>query len=130
MDAAAEELLELNAALLRTIAGGDWEGYVRLCDPDLTCFEPEALGQLVVGLDFHRYYFNLARSESPRNTTLASPSVRIIGSVGVVCYVRLTQSLSGSGAPVTRSAEETRIWEKTASGWKLIHFHRSAPTTS
>jgi calcium/calmodulin-dependent protein kinase (CaM kinase) II len=129
MDAAEKDLLELTAALLRAIAAGDWEGYVKLCDPDLTCFEPEASGQLVTGLDFHRYYFDLEKNSSPRNTTLASPSARIIGPVGVVCYVRLTQSLNGSGVPVTRAAEETRVWRNTDAGWKLIHIHRSAPTT-
>ncbi len=29
----------------------------KICDPGLTCFEPEALGNLVEGMDFHRFYF-------------------------------------------------------------------------
>ena len=28
-----------------------------MCDPGMTAFEPEALGNLVEGLDFHRFYF-------------------------------------------------------------------------
>lgn len=28
-----------------------------MCDPAVTAFEPEALGNLVEGLDFHRFYF-------------------------------------------------------------------------
>ncbi len=31
--------------------------YRKICDPGLTSFEPEALGNLVEGTDFHRFYF-------------------------------------------------------------------------
>ena len=27
-------------------------------DPQLTCFEPETCGNLIEGLDFHRFYFD------------------------------------------------------------------------
>ena len=30
----------------------------KLVDPHLTSFEPEALGNLIVGLDFHKFYFD------------------------------------------------------------------------
>lgn len=29
----------------------------KICDPGLTSFEPEALGNLVEGTDFHKFYF-------------------------------------------------------------------------
>lgn len=29
----------------------------KICDPHLTAFEPEALGNLVEGIDFHKFYF-------------------------------------------------------------------------
>lgn len=31
--------------------------FSKMCDPAVTAFEPEALGNLVEGLDFHRFYF-------------------------------------------------------------------------
>ena len=37
----------------------DWTTYQELCDPTLTAFEPEARGQRVEGMAFHRFYFNL-----------------------------------------------------------------------
>ena len=58
MSETVRELLGLNQRLLDSIAGGDWETYVELCDPSLTAFEPEARGHLVAGMDFHRFYFD------------------------------------------------------------------------
>ena len=58
-----EELLRLNQRLLESIATADWAAYEELCDPSLTAFEPEALGQLVEGLDFHR--FNICGTPAP-----------------------------------------------------------------
>lgn len=29
----------------------------KICDPHLTAFETEALGNLVEGMDFHKFYF-------------------------------------------------------------------------
>lgn len=34
----------------------------KICDPGLTSFEPEALGNLVEGTDFHRFYFENGRA--------------------------------------------------------------------
>ena len=51
--------------------------------------------------------------------------VRVLGDVAVVTYVRVVQKLDGQGSPVSAAAMETRIWQKTAAGWKHIHFHRA-----
>jgi calcium/calmodulin-dependent protein kinase (CaM kinase) II len=125
-DAVTNELLELNARLLESIANADWATYQELCDPSLTCFEPEALGQLVEGLAFHRYYFELGGVRGVHNTTLCAPRVRVMGDVAVVAYVRLNQRRSADGAPTTSAFEETRIWQRQNGQWRHVHFHRSA----
>ena len=61
-----DELLDLTQRLLDSIAGGDWETYVSLCDPALTCFEPETMGHIVEGLDFHKFYFDNTHGKSVR----------------------------------------------------------------
>ena len=120
-----ESLLDASRKLLKSIDAGDWNAYAALCDESLTCFEPEAEGHLVTGMPFHKFYFDLPPSKSPRLSSISSPDVRIIGDVGIVCYVRLVQKLDGNGAPVTATVSETRIWQKRGDAWKHIHFHRS-----
>jgi hypothetical protein len=123
---AETQLLDLTRQLLNSIADQDWSTYTRLCDPSLTCFEPESRGQLVAGMDFHKFYFDLKGDRRPRNTTLASPHVRLLGSdAGVVSYIRLIQKLDTEGAPVTSAVEETRVWQRIQGEWKHVHFHRS-----
>ena len=119
------EVLKLNQKLLDSIANSDWSAYQELCDASLTCFEPEALGQLVEGLEFHKFYFNFKPSSTHRNTAMCSPNVRIIGDVAVVAYVRLNQRVNAKGAPTVSGVEETRIWQRKNGQWKHIHFHRS-----
>jgi ketosteroid isomerase-like protein len=126
IDSDRDQVLDLTQRLVIAAAGGDWDTYAELCDPSLTCFEPEALGNLVDGLDFHHYYFKLpGGGSSPVQTTIVSPHIRIMGDVAVVAYVRLTQKIGGNGAPVTTAMEETRIWQRRGPSWKHVHFHRS-----
>lgn len=127
MDAVEKELLELSEKLLKAIDAGDWDGYSKLCDPSISCFEPEALGHLVVGMPFHKFYFDLPGSPTKpaKQSTIASPHVRVIGDAAVVTYTRLVQKLDAHGAPVSGGAMETRIWQKQSGGWRHVHFHRT-----
>lgn len=123
---ASVEIIALNQKLLESIVGGDWKAYESLCDSSITCFEAEARGQLVQGMPFHKYYFDLGGPAAKKLVTMASPHVRMLGSdAAVICYVRLTQSLDAAGAPQTSKFEETRIWQKIGGAWKHVHFHRS-----
>ena len=122
------ELLALNQKLLEAIISGDWKTYESLCEPSITCFEPEARGQVVAGMAFHKYYFDLPGTpqKPAKNVSMAQPHVRLLGSEGaVISYVRLTQSQDASGVPQTGRMEETRVWQKIGGSWKHVHFHRS-----
>ena len=114
----------LNKQLLDAIDSGDLETYRELCDPSLTAFEPEALGNLVEGLDFHETYFGSPAS-GKRKSTVRAPHIRLLGDTAVVAYVRLVQSTTSDGQHSTTAFEETRIWHKTRDSWKNVHFHRS-----
>jgi len=123
----AQQLLDLNHKLLVSIISGDWKAYESLCDASITCFEPEARGQLVVGMPFHKYFFDLpgAPQKPAKVVTMSQPHVRLMGDSAVLSYVRLTQSLDDSGVPHIGRVEETRIWQKIDGHWKHVHFHRS-----
>ena len=126
----AQELLRLSHDLLKAIDRQDWAAYAELCDPTLTCFEPEAGGHVVEGVDFHRFYFEKrgggAAGAFARQSSISSPSVRVMGNAAIVAYVRLVQIYS-DGRYSTSAAEETRIWERKDGKWRHVHFHRSKP---
>uniref|UniRef100_A0A3Q0QSC8 Calcium/calmodulin-dependent protein kinase (CaM kinase) II gamma 1 n=1 Tax=Amphilophus citrinellus TaxID=61819 RepID=A0A3Q0QSC8_AMPCI len=52
-----QEIIKITEQLIEAINNGDFDAYTRICDPGLTSFEPEALGNLVEGMDFHKFYF-------------------------------------------------------------------------
>ena len=126
MPETTQELLQLNQRLLDSIADGDWATYQELCDPSLTALEPESHGQLVEGLAFHRFYFDLGGIRGRHQTTVCSPRVRVLGDVAVVAYVRLIQRVGPEGGAVTVASAETRVWQRRDGRWRHVHFHRSA----
>lgn len=119
-----QEILHLTQQLLAAIASADWGRYEDLCDPSLTCFEPEAKGQLVEGLGFHRFYFQFGPAAEGHHTALCSPRIRVAGDMAVIAYVRLNQRVK-DGTPSESAVEETRVWQRVEGKWRHVHFHRS-----
>ena len=125
MDETENELLTLSQRFLDAIDRRDWEAYAEMCDPTLTAFEPEAVGNLVTGLEFHRIYFESISRPATVKSTINCPDVRLMGDVAVITYVRLRQRFDAQGVHSTTAHEETRIWQKQNGAWKHVHFHRS-----
>ncbi|XP_023837981.1 calcium/calmodulin-dependent protein kinase type II delta 1 chain isoform X7 [Salvelinus sp. IW2-2015] len=128
-----QEIIKVTEQLIEAINNGDFEAYTKICDPGLTSFEPEALGNLVEGTDFHRFYFENALSrgkQGPVHTILLNPHVHLIGDdAACIAYIRLTQYMDANGMPRTMQSEETRIWHRRDAKWQNIHFHRSGSPT-
>lgn len=118
--------------LIESISTGDFEAYTKICDPHLTAFEPEALGNLVEGMDFHKFYFDnavLGKNCKAVNTTILNPHVHLLGEdAACIAYVRLTQYMDKQGVAHTHQSEESRVWHKRDNKWQNVHFHRSAVT--
>lgn len=121
------EIIRSTELLLEAINNSDFESYARLCDPHLTAFEPEALGNLVEGLEFHKFYFdNLKTYRNNCNMNIINPHVHLLGEdAAAIAYVRITQFLDKQGHPHTQQSEETRIWHRRDGRWINVHFHRS-----
>ncbi|XP_078095577.1 calcium/calmodulin-dependent protein kinase type II delta chain isoform X32 [Mustelus asterias] len=123
-----QEIIKLTEQLIEAINNGDFEAYAKICDPGLTSFEPEALGNLVEGMDFHRFYFEnlLSKNSKPIHTTILNPHVHLIGEdAACIAYIRLTQYIDIQGRPRTTQSEETRVWHRRDSKWQNVHFHCS-----
>ncbi|XP_028269295.1 calcium/calmodulin-dependent protein kinase type II subunit beta isoform X1 [Parambassis ranga] len=123
-----QEIIKITEQLIEAINNGDFEAYAKICDPGLTSFEPEALGNLVEGMDFHRFYFEnlLAKNSKPIHTTILNPHVHLIGEdAACIAYIRLTQFVDVQGRPRSSQSEETRVWHRRDSKWQNIHFHCS-----
>uniref|UniRef100_A0A8C9VBT1 calcium/calmodulin-dependent protein kinase n=1 Tax=Scleropages formosus TaxID=113540 RepID=A0A8C9VBT1_SCLFO len=123
-----QEIIKVTELLIEAINNGDFEAYMKMCDHSLTSFEPEALGNLVEGHDFHRFYFEnaLSKGNRPVHTILLNPHVHLIGEdAACIAYVRLTQYMDGNGMPRTMQSEETRVWRRRDGKWHSLHFHRS-----
>ncbi|XP_076614290.1 calcium/calmodulin-dependent protein kinase type II subunit beta [Chaetodon auriga] len=123
-----QEIIKITEQLIEAVNNGDFEAYAKICDPGLTSFEPEGLGNLVEGMDFHRFYFDnlLSKNSKPIHTTILNPHVHMIGDdAACIAYIRLTQFVDGQGRPRSSQSEETRVWHRRESRWQNVHFHCS-----
>ncbi|XP_073985862.1 calcium/calmodulin-dependent protein kinase II isoform X20 [Rhodnius prolixus] len=123
-----QEVIKITEQLLEAINTGDFDAYTKICDPHLTAFEPEALGNLVEGMEFHKFYFdNVIKNCKAINTTILNPNVHLLGDeAACIAYVRLTQYIDKQGMAHSSQCEETRVWHKKDSKWQNVHFHRSS----
>uniref|UniRef100_A0A4W3H5W6 calcium/calmodulin-dependent protein kinase n=1 Tax=Callorhinchus milii TaxID=7868 RepID=A0A4W3H5W6_CALMI len=123
-----QDIIKITEQLIEAINNGDFEAYTKICDPGLTSFEPEALGNLVEGMDFHKFYFEnlLSKNSKPIHTTILNPHVHLIGEdAACIAYIRLTQYIDSQGRPRTTQSEETRVWHRREGKWQNVHFHCS-----
>ncbi|XP_046391791.1 calcium/calmodulin-dependent protein kinase type II alpha chain isoform X7 [Ischnura elegans] len=128
-----QEIIKITEQLIEAINAGDFEAYTKICDPHLTAFEPEALGNLVEGMDFHKFYFEnvLGKNSKTANTTIINPHVHLLGEeAACIAYVRLTQFIDKQGQAHTQQTEESRVWHKRDGKWQNVHFHRSGSALS
>ncbi|CAL4125688.1 unnamed protein product [Meganyctiphanes norvegica] len=128
LDPRKQEVIKATEQLIDCINSGDFEGYTKICDTHLTSFEPEALGNLVEGLEFHKFYFDnvLGKNCKAVNTMILNPHVHLLGEeAACIAYVRLTQYMDKQGMAHTQQSEETRVWQRRDSKWQCCHFHRS-----
>ena len=57
-----------------------------LCAPDLTCFEPEAHGHMLKGMEFHKLYMDNSQSESAEYLCSVCVCVCVCSVCGVCPY--------------------------------------------
>lgn len=126
------EVVAVNQVLLDSIHAGRWDIYAHLSSPDLTCIEAESNHEVVKGLPFHKYYFDLAAEKraaaaaagkaSVSHSTLAGVQVHLLsGKSAVIVGNRLIQRPDR-----TDQCGETRVYEYVHGQWRQLHLHRSS----
>nr|XP_057934249.1 calcium/calmodulin-dependent protein kinase type II delta chain-like [Doryrhamphus excisus] len=124
-----QEVIDATNQLMLAICNADYELYQNVTDPSITSFEPEAVGQLVEGMSFHRFLFenDLPRLGGLVHIHLLNTHVRMLGEdAACMSYVRLMQYLDPDIMQSrTLKSEETRIWQHRNGKWVNVHFHRS-----
>ncbi|NXR28990.1 KCC2D kinase, partial [Cinclus mexicanus] len=133
-----QEIIKVTEQLIEAINNGDFEAYTKICDPGLTSFEPEALGNLVEGMDFHRFYFENGKYSLFISNIFFFLDFCYRCFLVSFCsaYSHITEHLrgqrrymDGSGMPKTMQSEETRVWHRRDGKWQNVHFHRSGSPT-
>ncbi|XP_026817304.1 calcium/calmodulin-dependent protein kinase type II alpha chain isoform X18 [Rhopalosiphum maidis] len=127
-----QEIVKITEQLIESINNADFEGYTKICDPHMTAFEPEALGNLLEGMEFHKFYFDHVLGKNRGiNTTVLNPTVHLLGDdAACIAYIILVQYIDKQGVPRSHQYEETRVWHRRDNKWQNVHSHRSASVAS
>lgn len=126
LDESQRRLLGLTDRLLEAIRAGDVETYTSLCAPELSCYE-DVCAHRIDGLEFHLHLVRRAAlhpEAQPTRQDILTPRVQVYGDCGVVTYTRLCTYEQADGLRWT-TYNETRVFARSESSWKLVHFHRS-----
>ena len=103
------EILELSQELLDSIDNNNEEIYNKLVESRQECD-------------------NLNSNGIRKLSTITNAIVRVMGKSAIVSYIRLLQEDSRSigGSIVTKSYEESRVWELCQKTWKNVNTHQVA----
>ena len=95
----------------------------------MTSIEPETFGNVIEGLDFHKFYFEnqIQKHKTAIKSMMMKPHVTLLGpDAAVISYTRLEQAHEeDSGLFRTVETVETRVWHRRDGKWQLVHFHKS-----
>uniref|UniRef100_A0A915HPA5 Calcium/calmodulin-dependent protein kinase II association-domain domain-containing protein n=1 Tax=Romanomermis culicivorax TaxID=13658 RepID=A0A915HPA5_ROMCU len=126
------EILKATETIVEALYSGNSDVYMKLCDPGITSFQEESYGNLVEGLDFHKFCFDnvhhsgKASKHHAVRCRVLNPCIHLMGDDhACIAYSCLVQYLDNSGVPSTCQSQETRLWQKRDGKWLCIHTHRS-----
>lgn len=120
MDEIAAAVLALERAALDRWGKGDPDGFLEICDPEVSYFDPfqerrvdgrEALGALY---DTFKGQVQIERDE------IVDPRVQVVGDVAILTFNFV--SFGSEGAAHWHATEAYRRYQET---WRIIHTHWS-----
>lgn len=120
-DPVTEELLALEGAALARWCRGDPSGFLELCDPDVTYFDPFNEPRLDDLAELTRYYEALRGQVSTPSFELRSPRVQAHQDMAVLTF----NFASWSADDVEHRWHCTEVYRRRASSWRIIQTHWS-----
>ena len=129
----SDTIIKLTQELNQVILDSNYDRYWELTSSNITSFEPEGDGHLLIGLPFHEFYFKQLdslkeKSKIKTNLSILSPHVKLLADnkVAIIAYIKLIQFFDGNSCSFkSMSWEETRVWNLEGDKWMQVHFHRS-----
>ena len=120
----AEEIVAMERAGLARWGRGDPSGFLEICAPEVTYFDPY-LDRRVDGLDrLRRYYESLAGKISIDRYELLNPNVQVHGDVAVLTFNYVSYGKADSAAPDARW-NCTEVYRSNEGSWRILHTHWS-----
>lgn len=111
---------------LRSIFERDVETYRATTSSDLSLYEWFVSPHRLDGLDFH--YFMIEQGWAGTDTAyrydLLEPRLQLYGDTAVVSYTFMLSRATEAGVS-HRLHNESRVLIKGASGWQVVHVHKS-----
>lgn len=123
----AEDVIALERAGLDRWARGDPSGFLEMCSPDVTYFDP-FLPARIDGRDaLSRYYESLRGKVRLDRYELLNPRVDVHGDMAILTF----NHVSWTGPSVSRW-NSTEVYRRTEEGWRIVqtHWSRTQPDLS
>lgn len=116
----AETIIELEKAALDSWCKGNPSGFLAICAPDVTYFDP-FLERRIDGLsELTRYYENLRGKINADRFELLNPAVAVYGDIAL-----LTFNYVSYGGNEQSRWNCTEVYKKLTPGWRIIQTHWS-----
>ncbi len=129
-----KEILALLDRHLRSIWAGDLATYTATTAADVTFFEWYISTQRIDGLEFHlrETAANHRAAEARRRAgqryeiehEVLAPKVQLYDDIAIVTYTLLMRYITDEGVHHSEH-NETRVFQRRATGWQLVHCHKS-----
>lgn len=119
-DAGADAVIDIERAALDRWGRGDPSGFLEICAPDVTYFDP-FLDRRLDGLEaLTRYYESLRGKVHVDRHELLNPRVAAFGDAAVLTF----NYESWTDGAVHRW-NCTEVYRRTPAGWRIVHTHWS-----
>ncbi len=124
--AARGEVLALTRRMLDAMYTADPSVHRAHSAEDMSSYEWYIAPHRIDGLDFHLRLIEAGGNGSPGSLDMLTPRVQVYGETAIVNYTLLKTTFGESGGPPGfATINETRVFVRLETVWKMVHLHKS-----